>query len=174
MANARRWTNATFTHRVDHEAGAHRSARRVGSARVCEHCGNAFVRGRWVAADAAPPQVASLRAIAAPEITLCPACRMERLEQFGGEVRISGTFARAHRTEIVHLVKNEAERAAADNPLARILVTRETPDRLVVRTTTEHLAKRIGQALHKAFDGETHYEFSHENKFAHVTWSRDV
>jgi hypothetical protein len=40
-------------------------------------------------------------------------------------------------------------------------------------TTTEHLAKRLGQALHKALRGAVHYECFHENKFAHVTWSRD-
>ena len=27
-------------------------------------------------------------------------------------------------------------------------------------------------ARKKAFDGTVHYEFSHENKFAHVSWKR--
>jgi hypothetical protein len=45
--------------------------------------------------------------------------------------------------------------------------------KLTVSTTTEHLAQRLGQALEKAFDGSVHYDFSHENKLARVTWRRD-
>jgi hypothetical protein len=92
---------------------------------------------------------------------------------FAGEVRVNGGFVPEHRAEIERLIRNEARRAAEDNPLGRILRLDRTPDGLTVRTTTEHLAKRIGQALHKALRGHVHYQFSHENKFAHVTWSRD-
>lgn len=45
--------------------------------------------------------------------------------------------------------------------------------RVTVTTTTEHLAQRLGHALEKAFDGEVRYDFSHENKLAHVYWRRD-
>jgi hypothetical protein len=117
----------------------------------------------------------SLRAIAAPVYTVCPACRQAAEGQFGGEVRISGSFFIQHRAEIAQLLKREAERAADDNPLAVILQWRQSaPGELVVQTTTEHLAKRLGQALHKAYRGTVHYEFSHENKFAHVTWMREA
>ena len=46
-------------------------------------------------------------------------------------------------------------------------------DTLVLATTTEHLAKRLGQALEKAYSGKVHYDFSHENKLARVRWHRD-
>jgi len=45
---------------------------------------------------------------------------------------------------------------------------------MTVRTTTEHLAQRLGHALEKAFHGEVRYDFSHENKLAHVWWRRDA
>jgi hypothetical protein len=44
---------------------------------------------------------------------------------------------------------------------------------LTLATTTEHLAQRLGHALKKAFKGKVHYDFSHENKLAHVYWQRD-
>jgi hypothetical protein len=50
----------------------------------------------------------------------------------------------------------------------------ETENQLVVKTTTEHLAQRLGHALEKAFDGDVCYDFSHENKFARVYWERGV
>jgi hypothetical protein len=31
----------------------------------------------------------------------------------------------------------------------------------------------LGDALEKAFGGDTHYDFSHENKLARVNWQRD-
>jgi NMD protein affecting ribosome stability and mRNA decay len=114
-----------------------------------------------------------LQEIAAPRLTVCPACLMIAAGRFAGEVRISGTFAIGHRAEIERLIRNEARRAAEDNPLARIVRLDGVPEGLLVRTTTEHLAKRVGQALRKAFHGRVHYRFSHENKFAHVMWSRE-
>jgi len=172
MRTAKRYTNTTFTRRVDHEAGRHRPLKAGTGARVCERCGAAYIKRRWTMAGT--PNVESLKQLAAPARTLCPACHMAAEGQFAGEVRLSGTFLTAHRDDIESLLHAEARRAAEDSPMARILsLTLESPERLIVRTTTEHLAKRLGEAVHKAYHGTVHYEFSHENKFAHVTWTRD-
>jgi hypothetical protein len=91
-----------------------------------------------------------------------------------GFLHLSGEFLRAHRGEVRRLVDNEARRAAADNPTARVLGwTEEAPGHVVVTTTTEHLAQRLGDALHAACRGEVRYDFSHENKLARVFWHRD-
>lgn len=171
MRTSKRWTNATFTKRVDHEAGKHRGPTASKAPRICRGCGAVYAKRRWTIGT--PPPVRTLRAIAAPELVICPACRMAAEGQFAGEVRVSGGFVAGHRAEIERLIRNEARRAAEDNPLGRILQLNRAAAGLTVRTTTEHLAKRIGQALHKALHGQVHYQFSHENKFAHVTWSRD-
>ena len=49
----------------------------------------------------------------------------------------------------------------------------ETADELLVETTTEHMAQRLGHALSRAFAGKVTYDFSHENKVARVNWHRD-
>ena len=78
-------------------------------------------------------------------------------------------------TTLERLLRNEAERAAEDNPLARIMLWRENGDeKLTLSTTTEHLAQRLGRALEKAYDGKVEYDFSHENKLARVSWQRDL
>jgi hypothetical protein len=80
----------------------------------------------------------------------------------------------AHRDGIESLLRNEAERAAEANPLARIMLWKENGDgELTLSTTTEHLASRLGHALEKAYDGKVEYDFSHEKKLARVTWKRD-
>ena len=91
-----------------------------------------------------------------------------------GFVHIEGAYLNERGEEIRHFLQKEAERAAEDNPLARIMRW-ETDEkgRPTLATTTEHLAQRLGHALEKAFKGEVRYDFSHENKLAHVYWRRD-
>ncbi|HEY7476383.1 MAG TPA: BCAM0308 family protein [Vicinamibacterales bacterium] len=171
MRTSKQWTNATFTHRVDHQAGKHRGPAAAKGPLVCERCGAVYDKRRWSLTGSANGR--TLSAIAAPRMTVCSACQIVAAGQFAGEVRVSGAFAAAHAADVERLIRNEARRAADDNPLARIVRFDRVPEGLLVRTTTEHLAKRIGQALHKAMHGTVRYRFSHENKFAHVTWSRD-
>jgi hypothetical protein len=171
MRSTKRYTNTTFTKRVDHEAGKHHGPRAPKGAYVCEHCRAVYVNRRWT--KTMPRRRAGARPVVL-ELTVCPACRMAIGRQYAGELRVLGTYAASHRLDVERLLRQEARRAADDNPIARIVAWERSPGRLVLRTTTEHLAKRLGHALHKACSGSVHYEFSHENKFAHVTWTRDA
>lgn len=105
---------------------------------------------------------------------LCPACKQRQEGVPAGFVYLESAILTVHREEIDRLLRNEAERAAVDNLLARIMEWKEDQSgRLTVATTTEHLAARIGQAIEKAFGGDAGYDFSHENKLARVYWRRD-
>jgi hypothetical protein len=76
-----------------------------------------------------------------------------------GYVYVQGKFFAAHQDEIKRLLENEAERAAEDNPLARVMEWQAGADgTLTVTTTTEHLARRLGRALNKAFRGKVRYD----------------
>jgi len=172
MHTAKPYTNVTFTKRVDHEAGRHRPSRAPRGPRVCERCLAVYVNRRWTLGTT--PRARAIRRVAAPAMTVCPACRMAAEGRFGGEVRLSGAFLAKHAAEIERLLRREAERAAEDNPTARILRwDRPATDRLTVTTSTEHLAERLGRAVRRAFKGSVRYTFSHENKFAHVVWMRN-
>ena len=171
MRSNKPYTNVTFTKRIDHQAGAHRGPKAPPGPDVCQTCGAVFVKRRWIVAG-------TLRARAITRTgpivrTTCDACRMVADGSHRGELRITGDFYAAHRDDVEHLLKNEVARGLAGNPLARIV--RWTPgdaNELTVTTTTEDLVQRLGRSLKKAFQGTVHYEFSHENKFAHVTWTR--
>jgi hypothetical protein len=172
MRSSKPYTNVTFTKRVDHEAGRHHTARAASEPRVCTSCGAVYLRRRW--RPRADPQAVVVRASGAATPTTCPACRTQRSGVPSGYVTITGQFAREHVQDIERLLVNEANRAAEDNPLARILhIDRSKPGAIEVTTTTEHLAERLGRALHSAFHGDVSFDFSHENKLARVKWSRD-
>jgi hypothetical protein len=167
MRSKKSYTNATFTHRVDHEAGRHRPSRARPEPALCGTCGAIYRRRRWYAADSGP-------APAGATVVTCPACDRIARQQPSGFLYLDGAFVDGHRDEIEHLVRGEAERAASDNPTGRIIAWgRDAHHTAVVTTTTEHLAQRLGQALEKAFRGAVRYDFSHENKLARVYWRRD-
>jgi hypothetical protein len=166
----KRYTNTTFTKRVDHEAGRHRTRRSLPEPIVCEGCGATYSHRRWTR-EGEPKGNRSAAKLTA-QSTLCPACKLERDGVPSGFLYVKGEFFNKHHDEITQLLRNEAERDGEDNPLARIMGWEETDNELVVKTTTEHLAQRLGHALEKAFDGDVRYDFSHENKLARVYWER--
>jgi hypothetical protein len=173
MHSKKPYTNATFTKRVDHEAGRHRPSRAMSEPKVCEDCGAVYANRRWTVANTGSGNEKH-KHWRPPEMTVCPACAQQRTGEPRGFVYLDGAFFVAHHEEIEQLLRNEAERAAEDNPLARVMeLKRNDGHKLTVATTTEHLAQRLGHALEKAFGGRAHYDFSHENKLARVNWQRE-
>jgi hypothetical protein len=161
-----------FKKRVDHEGGAHRPAKKLKEPSVCQTCGAIYADGHWAlkefAADTAKHK--NWR----PAISVvCPACKQIESGVAGGYVSISGGFMRLHRLEILSLIDNEAEHALEDSPLSRVMCRRYGEAQILIETTTEHLAQRLGQKLKNAFGGDVDFDFSHENKVARVNWRRD-
>lgn len=173
MRSPKKHITQTYTKRVDHEAGSHRQPKAMAEPAVCEVCGDVYADRRWSQPDA-NRQSDKHPHFRPAQMVVCPACQRQADKIPSGYVHLSGAFLVAHYDEITRLLHNEAERAAEDNPQARIMELQpEATAQLTVTTTTEHLAQRLGHALEKAYDGEVRYDFSHENKLARVYWQRD-
>jgi hypothetical protein len=132
---------------------------------VCRECGVVFQDGifEWVKN---PPAEAA-------EIT-CPACLRIQEDYEGGWVEMEGQFLRDHRREIQNLIENTADREARRRPLERIIELRNGDDgSLTVRTTYEHLARRIAEAVHSAYKGELKLNYPGEEKYVRAHWRRD-
>lgn len=172
MRSTKQYTNQTFTKRVDHEGGSHRESAGLPEPTVCMECGAVYVNRRWSLNGPAIDVPKKGHWHPAKEVT-CPACFQVKNGIPGGYLTIGGDFLSKHRDEIDRLLINEAQKAREDNPLSRIMSHVDIGSRILLETTTEHLAQRLGRALEKAYDGEVSYEFSHENKVARVTWRRE-
>lgn len=169
MRSRKSYTNTTFTKRVDHHGGEHRGGKAPAEPLVCRDCGAVYEKRRWIAASERRARLAA----GAGRETLCPACEMKAKGQFRGVLSVGGSFFSGHRAEIEALLRAEEERAVTDNPTGRILEwDTSVRDALTLSTSTEHLAQRLGRALHKAYSGDVTYDFSHENKLARVSWTR--
>jgi len=139
---------------------------------VCGTCEAVYYKKRWSIKDA-KKGIAVASVGKKKTAVVCPACRKVRDKFAGGFVIIKGGFAKAHKDEILRLVKNKEGIAMRYNPLDRIIEIKEKRDSIEVFTTTEKLAQRIGRMLHKTFDGEVEYKWSEAN-LARVVWSREA
>lgn len=170
MRSHKPFTLTTFSKRVDHEAGRHRTLRAGSEPAVCKECGAVYANRRW----SAPGSAINKNQHRLAKMTVCAACKQASSGEPRGFVYLDGAFFVAHPRDVKNLLRNESKRAGEDNPLARILELKEGDGHeLTVTTTTEHLAQRLGHALQKAFGGEVQYNFSHENKIARVRWQRE-
>ena len=173
MRTQKRYTNATFTHRPE-PADDPRAQEAPAEPIICAGCGAVYTHKRWSRSAAARTRAAC--GGQPIEVRICGACRQKQTGVPHGFVHVDGDFVRTHRDDVVRLLKNEAARAAEDNPLAQIVAWHDSGHShdVLVTTTTEHLAIRMGRALERAYDGRALYGFSHENKLAHVWWHRDA
>jgi hypothetical protein len=130
---------------------------------VCSQCGAVFHKGRW--------QWASRPAGARER--LCQACRRTNDRYPAGQLTLSGDFLERHRSELLNLARNQGEQEKAERPLHRIMAIEEGSDEVVIKTTDIHLPRRIGEALHSAYEGELDYRYNEETYFVRVTWRRD-
>jgi NMD protein affecting ribosome stability and mRNA decay len=146
----------------EREHDAYKSRWKLPEPAVCPQCGAVFHEGRWQWA-ARPAQ--------AHEET-CPACHRIEDKFPAGFVHLTGEFFAQHREELMHLVRNEGEREGSEHPLKRIMDTEDEDGGVVVTTTSIHLARRIGEALHHAYHGELEFHYNDAEKLLRVHWRR--
>lgn len=138
---------------------------------VCKHCGSVYTADRWYLKGHLPVDKVFHPTAC---MTVCPACRKQGDRVAGGIVTLTGHFLNDHMEEILNLIRNESAKAQTGNPLERIMDMQSSMGEMVITTTNEKLAQRIGRAVHKAYSGEISYQFGEDNKQARVNWRREA
>jgi hypothetical protein len=137
---------------------------------VCESCHAVYMNKRWYSG---PDVYEGVVSKAGTTNMVCPACLKIRDNFPGGILTLKGNYVLLHKPDLMKLVKNEEERAHGMNPLERVMSVKEDGyGSIVISTTNEKLAQRIGRAIKKAFHGDVAYRWSHDNKLARVDWER--
>ncbi len=144
------------------EHDTYKSRGKLPEPTVCSDCGAVFHKGRWQWRDA-PPDAHRTR---------CPACHRIADRYPGGYLTLGGDFFKAHRDEILHLVRNVEAREKHQHPLRRIMGIEEQDDSVLVTTTDMQLARAMGDAVHDAYQGEIDYRYTEESNILRVNWSR--
>lgn len=125
----------------------------------CTGCGAVYCAGRW-SWRARPAEARSIT---------CPACRRIHDRFPAGELRLEGAFLERH-DELMGLIRNVEEREKSLHPLERLMSVRRQRGVLVVQTTGMHLARRIADALRRAFHRKATLKFSLGEDFVRVEW----
>jgi NMD protein affecting ribosome stability and mRNA decay len=128
----------------------------------CPDCGVVYHGGRWEWKGR--PRDAHEH--------VCPACHRIRDQQAAGHVTLQGRFYDTHADEIVALLHNEEARAKAEHPLERIMSIERTDHKTVIRTTDVHLARRLGDAIHHAYQGQLDIQYARDEYLVRVNWTR--
>jgi NMD protein affecting ribosome stability and mRNA decay len=144
--------------------------RGMGEKAICKECGAVYHRRHWSLDKAVQEQAASEPKM---RMVICPACRKIKESYFEGEVTLlPSPFLSRHKKEILRTIVKEETRAKGINPLARIVGIAERDGVIVITTTNEKLAQRVGRLLKSTYQGTTTYHWSGETRCLRVRWKR--
>lgn len=129
----------------------------------CTDCGAVFSGGRWTWMEVTEV-VHEVR---------CPACRRTADRYPAGYVELSGAFWCAHQAEILNLVRNLEAQEKQTRPLERLMELDFQDGYCRITTTGVHLARRIGEALARAYQGKLDYSYADGDRVVRVQWRRD-
>jgi NMD protein affecting ribosome stability and mRNA decay len=129
---------------------------------VCPGCGAIYRGGRWQWGEGP----------AGAQEATCPACHRIADKYPAGTVTLAGEFLQAHRDEILNLARNQEAKEKALHPLKRIIAIEEAGAELLITTTDPHLARGIGEAVNRAYNGELDFHYADESDILRVSWKR--
>lgn len=129
---------------------------------LCSQCGALFSGGRWTWYKTLEPV----------NEAVCPACRRIAERFPAGHVEIGGPFYEEHQEEILNLIRNTEQQEKESRPLERIMSTTTNSSGTLILTTGIHLARRIGEALARAYQGEFAMQYAEAEQRIRVQWRR--
>lgn len=152
---------------AEREHDPYRARRKPAAPTVCPSCDLVFAAGHWQLPRWPWGWVPALA-----HEQLCPACRRIREHLPAGHVRLAGTFLSGHRDEVMNTISKCEARARAEHPLQRIIEMEPDAGDIHITTTDIHLARRIGEALHRAYRGRLQFHYERGQPLLRVTWTR--
>jgi len=136
----------------------------------CPECGAVFDGNRWISS---PEETLKREIRKGYKDELCPGDVKIARKELEGIVKLEGDFLKEHKEELTHLVQRIEEQVRNRNIAARIASISNSPDGMLVETTDEHLAEKIGKEVEKAYKGELEIKWRRKDRFVRVTWRRD-
>ena len=79
-----------------------------------------------------------------------------------------------HKDEIMNLIQNIIKEGEIRSPLKKVIDFTQKDQEVSVSLTDNHLARHIGDALYKAYNGVLEVKYSEEEKFVRLYWHRDA
>ncbi|MFT5701908.1 MAG: NMD protein affecting ribosome stability and mRNA decay [Desulforhopalus sp.] len=129
---------------------------------ICKDCSAVYTEGRWTWYE--EPSDANK--------VLCPACQRISTNYPAGYLALKGSFLQTHREEMFNLIRNEEKQEKSERPLERIMDIIDKESHTEITTTGIHVARRIGEAVSRAYKGELTFSYGDDEKSIRVFWER--
>ncbi len=129
---------------------------------ICIDCGATFNNGRWTWKE-------TTNVI---KKTVCPACKRISDNYPAGFIELKGRFFSDHEEEIANLIMNTEKLEKKDRPLERIMEMKFNKNHATLTTTGIHIARRIGEALARSYQGNFTFQYGEGEKSIRVYWER--
>jgi len=130
---------------------------------LCTDCGVLYSDGRWMWKGAE----------GSVNETVCPACRRISDRNPAGYITIQGEFFDDRADEVQNLIHNTEKAETLQHPMERLIQVVRDDDGTVVTTTGVHIARRIGDALARAYGGEYSIEYLDDEKRVRISVARN-
>ena len=130
---------------------------------VCTQCQSLFTGGRWTWEKTDMNKANQV---------ICPACRRINDDYPAGIIELSGPFLTGHKEEIMNLAHNEEAVEKKEHPMERFIKIADEDEGTTISTTGVHLARRVGEAVHRAYQGSFDLQYLEDEKFVRISWER--
>lgn len=129
---------------------------------MCTECNAVYMDGRWTWCD--PPSGANK--------VLCPACQRTSQGYPAGYLELKGSFFEKQRQEVLNLIHNEEKQEKSQYPLERVMHITDKGSHTEITTTGVHIARRLGEAVSRAYKGQYSLSYGDGEKTIRVLWER--
>ena len=134
----------------------------------CGGCGAVYRNKRWYPAElSGGAKVAGMAGK-----PFCVACQRMRDDNPAGILTMNGSYFIKHEEEILNRIRTTENASRQKNPLGRIMTVRHEGEQLVIATTEDKLAQKLGRDIYRAHGGELEYHWSHDQHLVRVNWKR--
>jgi hypothetical protein len=73
---------------------------------------------------------------------------------------------------MLNLIHNEEKDEKGERPLERIMEITEEEEQTLITTTGIHIARRIGEAVSRAYKGDLSFNYGDGEKSIRMSWDR--
>jgi NMD protein affecting ribosome stability and mRNA decay len=136
---------------------------------MCPDCRAIYQNGHWLW-----PKDEEKMETAAGDRHLCPGCRRIQDRHPAGVVYLEGEYLSKRRKEILNLIDRIVREEQSKSPLKKVMSREEEGDRISIHLTDDHMARHLGEAIHRAHKGDLKIKYGEEARFVRIYWSRNL